>query len=951
LIYSRQGGWKTWDEKRDRPEVPTGSGEPIDFPFQKDNDGFDSEVTFEDGKKKTYEIGKGWKSVYRNNKLLQRTYWANKGKNRIPIIIEARPDASGNPTEFTTVHYNPDLQVENVVHKYSDNTWQRVDTQPNTPWEQTANLAEIITANTTYTYNTDRLLEQISGYDTDMKFTYDANGNLLEANNRNIQKITKYTYYPDNNLEFIEYPDGKKTQFTYINGLLYEVINNDGSKTLIGRNARGEVQTVTDEENRIVTLERDIMGRLTKETSPSGRTVQYVWGGAGCSSCVSGDARLTKIIDSGINQWEFKYDIMGNVIELIYPDGSKIKQAYDSIGRVTSFTNKRDQQTIYQYDTDDRLIKETSPEGVTDYYYDDKDRLTEVSAPDYHYKYLYGTPGGYTGYTIVQIDDLDNNWWSQHHYNRFGFPTDYYDSFQWRKSIQYNFTQPLGTPIAPAPTKVSYFRWNSTQEHRINYYYNQGNRLYRKRNEYLTFKTEFSYNTNGRLENIHYDNFYGETFYPVIDMSFTRDDSGLIESITGFTGANDPTPDNYWSVEYNSDLEIKKVRRDLPFSLEENYTYDTRGNRLTSSITMTDTETRSFVYDTLNRLTSTDTHTYVYDADGNLTEEIDNDTGEKKKYFFNSQNRMYRYEHYANAAAPADTIATYTYDLYGRRIRKSVNGVVTHFFWEGDNMAMELDATYNPIRRYIYGIGKDEAEGYLDFNDLDPGDFQLDPNQKGWYSFIKDQVGTIYRVYSHYSQSRGLTERFFDSFGNPVNGSAITKGKLGFQSKYYDQESGLYYYYNRYYHPVNGRFLNEDPILCEGGLNFYNFTRNNPINYNDPFGLVPSCPDTEDCLKKEMKTNSGERKTKWCRDDKYSPKTHPGLTCYRSLGSVDGQQCCYDDAGYLGEPPSPDWISPAIGKNPDGSCKFSVFHWRFWAHVIVDVILAAPIHKTKLRGR
>jgi RHS repeat-associated protein len=824
--------------------APTGSEDPIDFPFLEDNDGFDSEVTFEDGRKKKYEIGKGWKTVSMNSKLLQKTHWANKGKNRIPVKIETQADDSNNPTNFTTIHYNHNMQVEHVVKKFTDTTWI-VDGQQGIyhhPWIKSTAQGNVITTNTDYTYydntpNLDRLLKKITGYDTDMELSYDNNGNLFELNNLKIQKSTKYTYYPDHDLESIEYPDGKKTQFTYTNGLLKEVINNDGTKTVITRNARGEIETVTDEENRTVTLVRDIMGRVTKETSPTGRTVQYVWNSTGCSSCGSGgDVRLTKIIDSGINEWEFKYDIMGNAIEMIYPDGSKIKQGYDIIGRLTSFTNKRNQEITYQYDPDDRLRMKTTPEGDTEFTYDYKDRLTEVTAPDYHYKFQYGTPGGYAGHTIVQVHDVNNNWWTQHIYNRYGFPTHYYDSFQWHKSIHYNFSQPGGTPIALAPQMVSYFKWNSSLEYRINYYYNAGNRLYRKRHEYLRIMTEYSYDTNGILETINYKNLPGNYNFPEIDLDFTRDFSGLIDTITGYT---DSVKDKELNADYNNDLEITGVQRTLPFQFDESYTYDTRGNRLTSTIT--GTTGQSYTYNNLNQLTSTSTHNYSYDADGNLTEETDIATGEKKKYFFNSENRMYRFEHYPNSSSPADIVASYKYDLFGRRIQKTVNGTVTNFFWEADNMAMELDGNLNPIRRYICGAGKDEAESYIEFSDLDPGDFVFESTEKGWYSFTKDQVGSIFQVYSHYNEG-GVTEgvadiRDFDTFGNLVNGTSISAGNLGFQSKYYDQESGLYYFYHRYYHPINGRFINEDPIKFEGGLNFYTGFRNNPLMNLDPYGL------------------------------------------------------------------------------------------------------------------
>lgn len=53
----------------------------------------------------------------------------------------------------------------------------------------------------------------------------------------------------------------------------------------------------------------------------------------------------------------------------------------------------------------------------------------------------------------------------------------------------------------------------------------------------------------------------------------------------------------------------------------------------------------------------------------------------------------------------------------------------------------------------------------------------------------------------------------------------------------YDAETGLYFYRARYYDSSTGRFLNEDPINFEGGINFYQFVENSPPNLTDPYGL------------------------------------------------------------------------------------------------------------------
>ena len=49
--------------------------------------------------------------------------------------------------------------------------------------------------------------------------------------------------------------------------------------------------------------------------------------------------------------------------------------------------------------------------------------------------------------------------------------------------------------------------------------------------------------------------------------------------------------------------------------------------------------------------------------------------------------------------------------------------------------------------------------------------------------------------------------------------------------------TGLYYYRARYYDPVRSRFIGEDPIGFEGGINAYRYVLDSPIGLTDPLGL------------------------------------------------------------------------------------------------------------------
>ncbi|MGQ0766958.1 MAG: RHS repeat-associated core domain-containing protein [Gemmatimonadota bacterium] len=66
--------------------------------------------------------------------------------------------------------------------------------------------------------------------------------------------------------------------------------------------------------------------------------------------------------------------------------------------------------------------------------------------------------------------------------------------------------------------------------------------------------------------------------------------------------------------------------------------------------------------------------------------------------------------------------------------------------------------------------------------------------------------------------------------------------RLRWKGMFYEADSTqLYYVRARWYDPVARRFISEDPIGLEGGLNPYTFGGNDPVNMSDPSGLDP-CP-------------------------------------------------------------------------------------------------------------
>ena len=58
-----------------------------------------------------------------------------------------------------------------------------------------------------------------------------------------------------------------------------------------------------------------------------------------------------------------------------------------------------------------------------------------------------------------------------------------------------------------------------------------------------------------------------------------------------------------------------------------------------------------------------------------------------------------------------------------------------------------------------------------------------------------------------------------------------------YSTKYWDEETGLYYYGRRFYSPELMRWKTRDPIEEEGGANLYAFCENNAVNGFDALGM------------------------------------------------------------------------------------------------------------------
>jgi RHS repeat-associated protein len=366
------------------------------------------------------------------------------------------------------------------------------------------------------------------------------------------------------------------------------------------------------------------------------------------------------------------------------------------------------------------------------------------------------------------------------------------------------------------------------------YIYNTLNRLTSLTDPAVKTYT-FTYDTSGRRT--------GLTFPNGMPVSYTYDNvSRLLSIINGTVSTNSYVYDNIGNRtsmtnpsgthNYGYDVIYRLLQATHPTPPTEQFTYDPAGNRLT------DGSGNSYFYNTANRLLNYNGVTYQYDANGNTIAKVD--SCGTTTYTWDSENRLTGISGFQpNCSALS---ASYKYDPFGRRIEKNVNGIVTKYLYDAEDILLEYDGSNQIASRYTHGPGIDEP-------------LSMEKNSQEYYYHF-DGLGSVTGI----TDSTGnVVQRYeYDSFGNIV--SMLDPNFIQpytYTAREYDPESGLYFYRARYYDAKVGRFISEDPIGFNGGsINVYSYTDNNPVNFIDPLGLASKGGGTEyflgDCNADEM---------------------------------------------------------------------------------------------------
>jgi RHS repeat-associated protein len=216
-------------------------------------------------------------------------------------------------------------------------------------------------------------------------------------------------------------------------------------------------------------------------------------------------------------------------------------------------------------------------------------------------------------------------------------------------------------------------------------------------------------------------------------------------------------------------------------------------------------------YNASNELTANSLGSYTYDANGNT---LSDPSG--KSFTWDFENRLIQ------AVVPGTDggTTTFRYDPFGRRIQKSGPLGTTNYLYDGDDSLEEADNGGNVLARYTRTKNIDEP-----LSEMRSGTTSYyEQDGIGSITSLSNGTGALANTYS------------FDSYGNLNSSTGSLTNPFQYSGREFDPETGLYFYRARYYDKSAGRFINEDPIAFQGGLNFYRYAVNNPINFRDPSG-------------------------------------------------------------------------------------------------------------------
>lgn len=543
--------------------------------------------------------------------------------------------------------------------------------------------------------------------------------------------------------------------------------------------SKGFLESVTDAENRTVSYEYDLAGRVTKQTLPDGRYIQYGYDANG---------NLTSLTPPGRDAHVFSYT------------SRDLEQDYTPPTAQSTGTNV----TAYQYNLDKDLDLITRPDGQTvDFVYNSGvgKKLSSIITPSGTYGYTYEADG--------QLDTLSapGGQLLKYDYNGFLVTSEQAEGAV-AGTVSWGYNNDFRVTSQSVNGSALSFGYDNdgllTTAGAITLTRNATHGLITGTTLATNTTTAHTYNTFGEpaTDTATYN---GTTLYSA---SYTTRDK--LGRITAKSETVQGTTHNYVYT-YDTAGRLDTVTKDGV--LVSDYGYDSNGNRTTINGSTVAT------YDGQDRLLTYGNATYTYTANGELATKTV--AGVTTAFGYDVLGNL------RTVTKPGDPSIEYVVDGRNRRVGKKVNGTLVQGFLYGDQLdpIAELDGQGNVVTRFVYA-SRENVPDYMVKNGVT-------------YRIVTDDVGSP-RLVVNASNGSVVQSLEFDEFGNVVTDTNPRFQPFGFAGGLYDSDTQLTQFGARDYDPMVGRWTAKDPIRFAGGdLNLYGYVLNDPINLVDLDGYEP----------------------------------------------------------------------------------------------------------------
>jgi RHS repeat-associated protein len=589
--------------------------------------------------------------------------------------------------------------------------------------------------------------------------------------------------------------------------------------------------------------------------------------------------RETKTIDANGDATSFKYDAVGNMIELTDAELNTTKFYFDRLNQVIEEKNALGASRFFDYDANGHRTKSTDRNGkVIEHYFDRLGREVEERWKD-GASTVRSIQYGYDA--ASQMTSADDDGPQARDYDWF------YDQMGRVKEMHWH-----GGDLMPAYTfelqNMYYFSSQRSQRKLHvnvdpnvhpsfdtlidNWYHDRQGRLIEQHQSDAIGnprKAIYEYFADGQLAKMDRHR-YTTSWNLLVQSQWSHDDAGRIKDLKhfkpdgttllagygyGWDAAGRMTSMDFSSHVRNNDSEdVAAFTHDAAGQLtgadrpntanDEGYTYDDNGNR--ELVSRDGVTNQDWVVDPNNQLADDGKFTYDYDAEGNQISRTRKNPALhdqfRTEFTWDHRNRLTKVTFKRNATSggqattdPAQMVVTgtveYYYDMFNRwTIRDhDPDGAlgasqhnIEHFMHDGQETIVHGVSNNAPTRWMMHGPLPDmvvfDARNVLS---VPLGDH---------LNTIRDVVDTSGNIINH------LT---IDSFGRRVAESdGNVEMIIGLGGRPYDEVTGLQNHHNRWYQVDTGRWMSEDPIgFAAGDANLNRFVGNMVVVAIDPSGL------------------------------------------------------------------------------------------------------------------